>query len=87
MISEDSVAKDVEPLLKKGGAVVRDLIEHAENGHRRVDWSTVPQTFRRISDQRQAGHFTPDMAIDDSVNHVHVEVHVSVNLHQPHVEL
>lgn len=83
MISEDSV----QPLLRKDGAVVRDPVEHAENGYRRIDWSTVPQTFRRISDQHQAGHFTRDMAIDDSVNHVHVEVHVSVNLHQPRVEL
>ncbi|XP_065285558.1 membrane-bound transcription factor site-1 protease isoform X1 [Dermacentor albipictus] len=86
VVSEDSVAKDSEPFLRKDGGVVRDLVERAENGHHPVDWSAVPQTFRRISDQHEAGHMAPGVAIDDSVNHVHVEVHVSVNLHQ-HVEL
>lgn len=80
------MAKDSEPFLRKDGGVVRDLVERAENGHHPIDWSAVPQTFRRISDHHEAGHMAPGVAIDDSVNHVHVEVHVSVNLHQ-HVEL
>lgn len=81
------MAKDSEPFLWKDGGVVRDLVEAAENGHHRIDWSSMPQSFRRISDQHEAGRMTPGVAIDDNtVNHVHVEVHVSVNLHQ-HIEL
>lgn len=80
------MANNGEPFLWKDGSVVRDLVEAAEHGHHRIDWSAVPQTFRRISDQHKAGHMAPGVAIDDTVNHVHVEVHVSVNLHQ-HIEL
>lgn len=80
------MAKDSEPFLWKDGGVVGDLVKAAENGYRRIDWSAVPQSFRRISDQHEEGQVTPGVASDDMVNHVHVEVHVSVNLHQ-HIEL
>lgn len=85
MVSEDSVTKDSEPLLTKGARGVQ--ADGAENSHHPIGWSTGPQSFRRISDQHSGGPQAPEVAIDDSVNHVHVEVHVSVDLRQPHVEL
>lgn len=88
VVSEDSVTKDSELLLTKGARGVRDQADGAENSHHPLGWSTGRQSFRRISDQHSGETSAPDMvADDDSVNHVHVEVHVSVDLRQPRVEL
>lgn len=88
MVSEDSVTKDTELLLTKGARGVRDHQDDgAENSHHPIGWSTGPRSFRRISDQHNGRPQAPEVAIDDSVNHVHVEVHFSVDLRQPHVEL
>lgn len=88
MVSEDIVTKDSEPLLTKGARGVQDAADGAENGHRPFGWPAGPQSFRRISDQHSGGPPAVEMvAMDDSVNHVHVEVHVSVDLRQRRVEL